>query len=124
MTKRFGSLLRQIRTSKEMVLKELADKMNWTVVYVSDIERGRRNPPSGAHIRKIAEILGVRANKLLNAADEDRGFVELNLNDHGSAKTQAALTLARSWNTLDEEDWDEIISVINKKMQGADNDVE
>lgn len=121
MVEHFGTVLREIRTQKKIYLKELAEKMGWSIVYLSDIERGRRNPPAKNFISQLAEFLNVKASHLLNAADRERGFVELNLNNATSTKTKAALTLARSWNNLTEEDWDEIIKLISEK-HGTDGE--
>lgn len=120
MTKKFGELLRTLREERGILLKELAKNMGWSVVYLSDIERGRRNPPARDYVEKMANFLKVKVANLLDAADRDRGFVELNLNGEIS-KTKAALTLARSWNNLNDEDWEEIVSLINRRHGGEEN---
>ena len=55
MKKDIGSYLNEIRKSKLISLRELSQKMelgNEGHVYLSDIERGNRNAPTGANVKK------------------------------------------------------------------------
>ena len=55
----FGEALREIRQNKGVYLKNVAEFMGWSVVYISDIERGHRNPPSRKDIIKLSEFFNV-----------------------------------------------------------------
>ncbi|MGA2401955.1 MAG: helix-turn-helix transcriptional regulator, partial [Syntrophobacteraceae bacterium] len=79
-TKRFGERLRELREGARKKLKDLAEVMDWSTVYISDIELGRRNPPSQEKILKISKFLGVHPKELLDYADREMKRVELELN--------------------------------------------
>jgi len=96
-------------------LKELADALGWSTVYVSDLERGRRNPPAPEKIHEIAEFLDIRVDELLDLANEDRQRVELNLLQKSPRQAKAALMLARSWDGLSDEEADNIVKVLERK---------
>jgi transcriptional regulator with XRE-family HTH domain len=101
---RFGQRLRQARERNGMRLKDLADALGWSVVYLSDIELGRRNPPATDKIFALAALLHEPTEEFLNSADTDRQRVELELDERRPHLTEAALMLARSWNGLSDDD--------------------
>jgi len=68
MKENFGEVVRKLRIAKRKKLVDVAKAMGWSAVYLSDIERGKRNPPSVKDIRKLAEILEVDPGVLLEAA--------------------------------------------------------
>ena len=51
-------LIKEIRKSKGLVLKEIANATGYTESYLSQIERGLKNPSLEA-LRKISNVLGV-----------------------------------------------------------------
>ena len=110
----FGETLRKCRQEARLYLKDVANKMGWSVVYLSDLERERRNPPSPDKIRKLAEILGVPAGILLEAASRTRKVVELPLEEDSRA-SEVALMLARSWDGLTDEDAEEIKKILERR---------
>ncbi|MEM5817366.1 MAG: helix-turn-helix transcriptional regulator [Desulfitobacterium hafniense] len=111
----FGRKLRAARESAGLLLKDLAREMGWSVVYLSDIERGRRNPPSPDKIAQMANILGADYRTLVDLANQEKMRVELEIADKSQHITTAALMLARSWDGLTEEEAQEIIKVLSKR---------
>lgn len=111
----FGALLRSFREAAKMTLKDVSMSMDWSIVYLSDIERGRRNPPSAADIQKLAAIIGCSQIKLLDQANRDRDRIEILLSDnkHRTAN-DAALTLARRWTELTEDQLADIMKIIKE----------
>lgn len=114
MTK-FGKALRKIREKKELYLKNVADVMGWSVVYLSDIERGNRNPPAKNDIIKLSKFLGIDIDYLLNLADKDKGFVEVNLKGMKKKQSDTALSIARKMETFGDEDWEELNDFLKKR---------
>lgn len=104
----FGRHLRGLRVRAGLKLKDLAEKMNWSSVYVSDIEMGRRNPPSPEKINQIASALGIDPKELLDLADKEMKKVVLDLDHESPKRTEMALMLARSWDGLTEEELEEM----------------
>ena len=111
----FGDLLRSLRAHAGKTLKGFADHMGWSIVYLSDIERGKRNPPSIEDIRKMAVFLGSQATDLLDAANRQRNRVELNIGSDDCVVTDAALMLARRWTELTEDEAREIMKILDKQ---------
>jgi len=66
MDKTFGQLLKEIRRSKSVSQRELAEKVNVDFSYISKIENNRLPPPAAATIEKICEVLEVPAELLLS----------------------------------------------------------
>lgn len=58
MSNEFGSRLRELRIQAGISLVKLARSLGLSSPYLSDIERGNRNPPR-KHISTIAEVLGL-----------------------------------------------------------------
>lgn len=52
----FGSFLREVRELRGVPLRQLANQIGIAPGYMSDIEKGRRNPPTG-RLERIAAVL-------------------------------------------------------------------
>lgn len=102
--KRFGERLRELREGSKKRLKDLADALDCSVVYVSDVELGRRNPPSAERIMKIARFLKEDPTEMLNLADNERRRIELDINENKPKHAKTALLLARQWDHLTDEE--------------------
>ena len=55
--KTFGEFIRQKRIDKGISLRKMAELMDYSPTYWSDIENGRRNPPSIETLQHICEHL-------------------------------------------------------------------
>ena len=74
--KTFGEMISSLRREKNMTQNDLADKMNVTDKAVSKWERNLSCPDVNS-IPKLAEILGVSVEELLNAqTKQDNGKVD------------------------------------------------
>lgn len=63
-----GKRIRALRKSKGMTLEQLADKINLSISFLSDIENGRSNP-SLDRLCDLAKALETRASFLLGECD-------------------------------------------------------
>jgi transcriptional regulator with XRE-family HTH domain len=102
----FGAALRRLRRAKEMSLVDLADAIDHSVVYMSDIERGKRNPPDPKKIRKLLDVMGEgqRYAEMLSLAIRSRRSVEFSIEGKNGQMTDMLVALARR---CDEETLDE-----------------
>jgi transcriptional regulator with XRE-family HTH domain len=98
-------------------MADLARHMGWSVVYVSDIEHGRRNPPSPDKIRMIASYLDADAEELIDLANRAREKVTFDLKTGTEKQTEMALMLARSWDGLTEEEVEQINKILKEKSE-------
>jgi transcriptional regulator with XRE-family HTH domain len=66
MTRRgFGRVLKALRTSKDIGLRELAKKAKVPPGYLAELEAGKKKNPSLAVLTRIAKALGVPVTELL-----------------------------------------------------------
>ncbi len=65
---RFGSYLRELRQARRLSLKKVEKAARVSNAYLSQIERGLRNPPHPDILNRLAKIYGVPARDLLIAA--------------------------------------------------------
>ena len=100
MNTELGLKIRQLRTSKNLTLDELAGKIGTQKSYIWSIENGRIEKPSAENLAKIAESLGTTADALLNEPD-------------GSNKNQKKDILYRNYSKLSEDDQAKIDAIIN-----------
>jgi len=120
MLRRFADLARDARVAAKMTLKQVADGLGYSVVYISDIERGNRSAPAPDVARKWAVLLGENEQRFETYARLDKRFVEIPI-DHdqeGAPSNEAALALARSWNELDNDAYQEILDLIKRHGDG------
>lgn len=76
----FGRYIDQIRRGRgpggtDIMLKDIAKAMGVTATYLSDIIKGRRNPPDMKLLERIAEVLMLtepERNELLDLAGRER----------------------------------------------------
>ena len=61
----FGTNLRELRTGLGLTLRELADRVNVDLTYLSKIEKGAMPPPSEKVILRLAENLNIDKDELL-----------------------------------------------------------
>lgn len=74
----FGNLLRQLREEKKLRQVDIANAIGVSTVYICDIEKDRRNPPSYKKLQQIAEKLELSEENsaaLFDLAGQARGEV-------------------------------------------------
>lgn len=54
---KFGDRIRQLRKEKKKSLKDVAEVLGVSIVYISDVERNRRTPPRIEVLEKWVEAL-------------------------------------------------------------------
>jgi HTH-type transcriptional regulator, competence development regulator len=64
--KTFGEALRDLRRSKNVSQRDLADKVGVDFSYISKVENGRLPPPAADTIEKICAVLEVSSGELLS----------------------------------------------------------
>ena len=75
MKETFGSFIAKIRNEKGIGLRELSKRIDISVFYLCNIEKGRRPAPSNKVLYKIANTLGLsekEAEKMYDLAVESK----------------------------------------------------
>lgn len=121
----FGSFVRQKRLERDMSLRTLAQKLELSPVYMSNIENNLKPAPSQAKLDKLAQLF------LLDKADTElmwdlaaksrKQRVSVDLPEYIMERdiVRATLRTARECEATD-EDWQEFIDKLNKRSKTGD----
>ncbi len=60
----FGQILRELRTERGLSQEELGFESNYHRTYISQLERGQKNPSLKA-IFRLARVLGIRPSEMI-----------------------------------------------------------
>lgn len=93
----FGNELRRLRRTADLTLADLAGEIGCSVVHLSEIERGRKNPPRSSKIRALVERIGCPEEfpRMMLLAVRSRKSIEINVGDKNDDVTNMLLALAR-----------------------------
>lgn len=120
----FGAYIAQKRIEKDIKLKPIAEKIGVSVTYLSDIIKGRRNPPDIDGLEALAEILGLSEEEkdvMLDLAGRERNQVSPDLPNYIMDETlpNARVALRRARNAkLGDDFWKEVNKIIDKEGGG------
>ncbi len=98
-----------------MTLSDLALRLQWSPAYLSQIERGKRKPPSVWHIDMLANILGVDPYKLLGLVEKESGKLKIFIGRLSYKKKKMVLYFVRFINSISNEDAEKIISILRRR---------
>ncbi len=93
---------------------KVADLMEISVSYFSDIELAKRRPPALELVECHARALEVDAGQLIELAQTSREVVELPIKGiESTSKGKLALVLARRWNGLTQAEALDLLQRVN-----------
>ena len=121
MNNSFGNILRDLRLKAGLGLRELAELINRSPGYLSDVELDRVPPPSEKMILDITSVLNVDKNILLNAAMK----VDPELSEYVIKKPQVAdfLRMAKD-QEFEDEDWERLAQLAKISKLGKQDEDE
>lgn len=117
----FGKYIAEKRLEKDVKLRPIAERLGVSVTYLSDIIKGRRNPPEKEGLEKIAETLGLsqeEKDEMYDLAGRDRKQVSPDLTDYimDSSRPNARLAYRKARNAnLGDDFWKEVIDMMDKR---------
>lgn len=112
----FGQYLKQKRDSKNITLRSFAEQVGVAASYVSDIEKGNRNPPEKYfdEIIKVLDISGDELNVFYDLVGKERKGVSPDLNDYIYRTDIARVALRRARDKdISDEMWEDFIKKID-----------
>lgn len=112
----FGGRIRSIREKAKLFMSDAAQAMGISLVHYSDMERGRRQPPLGDSLRKLAHFLNVDPVEIETWAHMARRRVELDIANKPSPIIEAALLLAEKWDSITENQAREIMRSLSGQI--------
>ena len=113
----FGGFIREKRLAAKINLRKLAEILDISPAFLSDIENDHRYPPDKDKIYKIADVLGLSkedTDLLFDlAAGNKKNSVSPDIADYIMAqeKSRVALRMARD-KGAGEEEWEKIIQFL------------
>jgi transcriptional regulator with XRE-family HTH domain len=91
----FADVIRKRRKESGLTLLQVATAVGTSVPYISELERGIKQPPSSEVIQKLAAVLGLDGRDLQKEALLSRREVPLNVEGAGVEGRKLAVLLAR-----------------------------
>lgn len=123
MVGKFGAFIARKRIEKDVKLKPIAESMGVSVTYLSDIIKGRRNPPDMEGLEALVKALNldkVETEEMFDLAGRDRNQVSPDLPDYimdeAIPSARVALRRAKSQN-LGDDFWQEVNKIIDKRSE-------
>ena len=115
----FGEFLQKKREAKQITLRKMAEMLKMSAPYLSDIEKGRRNPPEMDKLDQIAQILLLSDEErtvMLDLAGKMRNTVAPDLPEYIMERdyVSAALRTARDLDAS-EADWLRIVEELRQR---------
>ena len=102
---KFGEYMRILRIKNHEVMGDIAKLLGVTLPFLSAVENGRKNVPS-EWVEKIVEHYSLNekeVSELLEAIEQSKTQMKLDLKSASVFQRTAALQFARSFEDMDEE---------------------
>ena len=121
----FGEFISNKRQEKKITLIEMAKLLKIIPPYLSDIEKGRRNPQEIEKMDEIAAILSLSTNErryMYDLAGKKRNTVSPDLVDYIMENDYIRLALRTSMNLdVGEDEWLKFINDLNNTKNNNEN---
>lgn len=105
--------LKELRTHKNMGIRELGRAVDVTGMHISNIEKGK-SAPSAELIHKLAVVLEANVDELLYLADQ----IDPEVAEVIQSNPYAVPAFLRSAKNLSEEQWKELQKQVEKMEKG------
>lgn len=115
----FASYITSIREERRFTLRQMAEKLNVSPAYYSDVEKGRRNPLSLEKLELFANITNMTDEErivMFDLAGKGRSEVAPDLPQYIMQRdyVSAALRTARDLDA-DQDDWEAFVADLKKR---------
>lgn len=111
----FGIKVRQFRLEKRLTLKDMAEALGKTSSYISALETGKKSIPM-EYINSFCdyfELDDVTKQELIKLAEDSKPIIKMNLESVFGLQRSTALTFARNFENLSEDQLKEIEKMCN-----------
>lgn len=119
---KFGEFMRVLRVKHHEVMGDIAEVLGVTVPFLSAVENGKRNVPK-EWIDKIVSHYNLSPNQkqeLLEAIEESKTQMKIDLKSSEIFQRTAALQFARSFEGMDEDTAKRIIELLESNGGNKD----
>lgn len=120
----FGEFIAKKRLERRITLRKMAEMLDCSATFLSDIEKDRRNPLDMERMEKLSQILALseeERNEMLDLAGRKRNSVAPDLPDYimNRSYVSAALRTARDLNA-GEAEWQKFIDDLEKRSRSQE----
>lgn len=115
----FGTFIRAKRIEKDMSLREVAAKLNYSATFWSDVENQRRNPPDLTKLNEVAAILNLSEEDtaiLFDLAGKAENITPPDLTPYILKTESARRALRKAKVKATDEDWDHFSKMLDHKQ--------
>lgn len=114
----FGKEARKLRIDHDLLLKDVADRLEVSPAFLSAVEAGRKAIPPG-FVNRVAEAMGLNSEERMRlqvAADRSAREQKITFGSQTSTVArETASMLARNFDSLTEEDFKKIRAVLERR---------
>lgn len=110
----YGLFIRNRRNELGLSLRQVAEAIGTSAVYLADVERGRRNSIAQRRVDSLARALEVDVSLIQGLAAEQRGHFEVPL-EHVPAEHREAFARLVTKPITDERVWSVVERVVGKE---------
>lgn len=113
----FGKALRKMRIDHQEFLKDMAEKLNLSVAYLSAVEIGKRKIPEDL-VRKIANAYGLNAQEeeeLNHLREISADEVHISMKNKTIEQRQAILSFAKALDSINDKELEKIMKIVNQE---------
>lgn len=114
----FGVFIRNKRLEKNMSLREVAAKLNYSATFWSDVENQRRNPPALPKLNEVAAILNLSEEDkaiLFDLAGKAENITPPDLTPYILKTESARRALRKAKTKATDDDWDSFSNMLDRK---------
>lgn len=111
-----GKFLRKLRVDHDEILKDMAEKLEVTVSFLSAVENGKKHMPA-AWNRKICALYNlneIQQKEFTTAIAETEEAIEMNLTNANIGRRELAISFARRFNNISDAQVEEIRKILFK----------
>ena len=111
-----GKFLRKLRIDQGEILKDMADKLGVTVSFLSAVENGKKKMPSNwnGKICLLYQLDAQQKKDFTTAIAETEKAIEMNLVDANLGRRELAVSFARKFTDIDDDQVEAIRKILFK----------
>ena len=111
-----GKFLRKLRIDRGEILKDMADKLDVTASFLSAVENGKKRMPAAWNglICDLYDLTALQKSEFTTAIAETSDAIEMNLISANLGRRELAVSFARKFNSIDDDQIEEIRKILQK----------
>lgn len=109
-----GRFLKKLRIDRGEILKDMAEKLEVTVSFLSAVENGKKHMPSSwnGKICSLYSLSEAQRQDFTTAIAETEDAIEMNLVNANQVNRELAVSFARSFNNINDAQIEEIRRIL------------